>query len=59
MPQERADLVGSFGRENMLELARLLLNLRFAFERQAVGEQPLREAMAANDVGGALFPTVG
>ncbi len=43
----------------MLELASLLLDFRFAFECQAVGEQPFRESMAADYVGGALAAALG
>ncbi len=53
MAEEAADLVGGFGGKNVLELAGLLFDLRFAVERQAVGEEPLGQAMAANNVGGA------
>src|SRR5579862_119086 len=51
MTEEGADFVGRLGRENVLELAGLLLDLRFAVESQAVGEQALGQAVAANDVG--------
>src|SRR5579862_8960625 len=51
MTEEGADFVGGLGRENVLELAGLLLDLRFAVESQAVGEQALGQAVAANDVG--------
>src|SRR5207245_11392611 len=57
MTQERADLVRGFGREDVLELARLLLDLRLAIQSQAVGKQPLRKPVPANDVGGTLAPT--
>src|SRR5450631_2271170 len=38
MAEECADLVGRFRRKNVLELAGLLLDLRFAVHRQAVSE---------------------
>jgi len=38
MPKERADFVGRFRRQYVLELACLLLDLRLAVHRQAVGE---------------------
>lgn len=41
MAEESADLVGGFGRQYMLELACLLLDLGFVFEREAIGEKPL------------------
>src|SRR5437879_8248540 len=57
MTQKRADLVRGFGREDVLEFARLLLDLRLAIQSQAVGKQPLRKPVPANDVGGTLAPT--
>src|SRR5579884_4088670 len=54
MPQERTDSVRSFGREDVLELAGLLLDFLFVHHAEALGEQTLGEAMAANDVGSAL-----
>src|SRR5207247_8399778 len=56
MTQKRADLVRGFGREDVFELARLLLDFRLAIQSQAVSKQPLREPVPANDVGGALAP---
>jgi len=41
MAQERADLVGRFRRENVLELAGLLLDFGFAIHREAVSEDAL------------------
>ena len=52
--QERADLIGGFGGQNVLELAGLLFDLGFTVHGQRVGKQALGEAVAANDVGGAL-----
>ena len=54
MSQERADLIRRFGRENVLELAGLLLDFRLAVHRQAVGEQALGQTVAANDAAGPL-----
>src|SRR5947207_7900636 len=54
MSQECANLVCGFGREDVLELAGLLLDLRFTFEGQTVGKQPFREPMASNDIRGPL-----
>ena len=59
MPKERADFIGSLVRQDVLELAGLLLDLRLAVERKAVGEQALRQPMAADNVRGALAPTRG
>src|SRR6202158_2411224 len=53
MAEEAANLVCGFGREYVFALARLLLDLRFAVESQAVRKEPLGQAVAANDVGGA------
>src|SRR5208283_1233667 len=49
MPQKSTNLVRSFRRKNVLKLASLLLDFRFAVHGQAVGKQPLRQQMAAND----------
>ena len=54
MPQKSADLVGSFGRKNVLELASLLLDFRFAVHGQAIGKQPLCQAVPADNAAGAL-----
>ena len=54
MTQKSADLVGSFGREDMLELAGLLFDFGLAVHGEAVGEKAFREAMAADDAGGAF-----
>ena len=54
MPREGADLIGRFGREDVFELAGLLLDFGLAVHGQAVGEEPFGQAMAADDVGGAL-----
>src|SRR5579864_1530335 len=52
--QEGAYLVGGFGREDVLELAGLLLDFGFAVHGKAVGEEAFRQAVATNDIGGAL-----
>ena len=52
--EEGAYLVGGFGREDVFELAGLLLDFRFAVHGQAVGEQALGQAMAADDAAGAF-----
>src|SRR5271166_214744 len=54
-----ADLVRCFGRQNMLELARLLLDFGFAVHGERIGKQPLRQPMPANDVGRALVAAWG
>ena len=54
MAEEGADFVGGFGGENVLELAGLLFDFGFAVHGEAVGEQALGEAVAADDAGGAL-----
>ena len=54
MPEEGADFVGRFRRKNVLELAGLLLDLRFAVHRQAVGEEPLGQPMPSNNAAGPL-----
>src|SRR5580658_11080481 len=57
--EERADFIGGLGRENVFELAGLLLDFRFAVHGQAVGEKPLRQTMTANDAAGALAAACG
>src|SRR5579863_1814173 len=52
--QKRANLVGGFGGEDVLELAGLLLDLGLAVHGKAVGEQAFRQSVATDDVGGAL-----
>src|SRR5277367_5706024 len=54
VPQERAYLIGGLGRENVFELAGLLFDFSFAVHGETVGEEPLGEAMAANNVGSPL-----
>src|ERR1022692_4935798 len=59
MVEEGANLVGRFRREYVLELARLLLDFGLAVHGERIGEQSLSQAVAANDVGGALVSTRG
>src|SRR5271155_5069895 len=49
VPEEGADLVGSFQRKDVLELAGLLLDLRFAVHCQTVSKQALSQAVPADD----------
>ena len=56
MAKERANLVGGFGRKDVLELAGLLFDFGFAVHGKAVGEQALSKTVPANDVSGALTP---
>jgi hypothetical protein len=57
--EEGADFVGGFGREDVLELAGLLLDFGFAVHGERIGEEALGQAMAADDVGGALMSARG
>lgn len=59
MAEERADLVGGFGRENVLELAGLLLDFGLAVHRQTVSEKALGQPMPADDATGALAAAWG
>jgi len=52
--QEGADLVGGLGGQNVFELAGLFFDFGFAIHGEAVGEQSLSQAVAADDVGSAL-----
>src|SRR5277367_5975430 len=54
MSQKRANLVGRFRRQNVFELAGLLLDLRFAVHRQTVGEKPLGQPVAPNNTARAF-----
>ena len=54
--EEGADLVGRLRGKNVLEFARLLLDFCLAVHGEAVREQPLRQAMTANDIGSPLPP---
>ena len=47
--EECADLVGRFGRQDVFELAGLLLDFGFAVHGEAVGEKPLCQTMPSND----------
>jgi len=59
MAQERADLIRRFGREDVLELAGLLLDFGLAVHGERIGEEALGETMAADDVGSAVTATAG
>src|ERR1035441_11056982 len=59
MVEKGADLVGSFRREYVLKLARLLLDFSFAVHGKRIGEETLGETMAADDVCGPLVSTRG
>ena len=52
--EEGADFVGGFGGQNVLELAGLLFDFGLAVHGERVGEETFGEAVAADDVGGAL-----
>jgi len=54
MTQEGADFIRSARREDVLELTSLLLDFAFAVHGEAVGEQALGEAMAADNADGAF-----
>src|ERR1700688_878961 len=58
MSEEGAYLVGGFRREDVFELAGLLLDFGLAIQRQAVSEETFRQTMAANNIGGPL-PSAG
>ena len=49
MAEEGADLIRSFRRQDMLELAGLLFNFRFAIHGQTIGEKALCQTMPADD----------
>jgi hypothetical protein len=59
MLEEGADALGGLRREYVLELAGLLFDLSFAFDVQGLSEEPFGQAVAANDLSGALAPTLG
>src|SRR5689334_9804201 len=59
MSEEGADFVGGLGREDVFELAGLLLDFRFAVHGEAIGEEALGEAMTADDGSGALAAARG
>lgn len=59
MSEESADLVRSLVRQDVLELAGLLLDFRLAVERKAVSEQAFGKSMPANNVRSALAPPRG
>jgi len=54
MAKKRTDLIRRFRRENVLELASLLLDLGLAIHGQAIGEKALCQPMPANDAACAI-----
>ena len=56
MTQKCANLVRRPRREDVFELAGLLLDLRLALEGKAVGKQPLGETVTPDDISRALTP---
>ncbi len=59
MVEESADLVGGFRGKYVLELAGLLFDFNFAVHGERIGEEALGQAVAADDVGGALVSARG
>ena len=57
--QERTDAIRSFGREDVLELARLLLNFSLVINPQRFHKKSLRQPVPANYVLRALAAAVG
>src|ERR1700756_4309130 len=57
MAEERADLIGRFGRKNVLKLAGLLLDLRLAVHCQAVSKQALGQQMPPDNAARSIAPT--
>jgi len=55
VPEKRADLIRRFRREDVLELACLLLDFGFAVHGQAVGKQALSQPVTADNAARA-FP---
>jgi len=43
----------------VFELAGLLFNFSFTFERETIREEPLRQSMTANNICGTLAATFG
>ena len=54
MAQERADFIRHLRREDVLELAGLLLDFIFILHLQGLRKQPLRKPVPPNHVRGAL-----
>lgn len=52
--EERADFVRRFGRQDVFELASLLLDFGFAVHGETVGEKALCQTMPPNDASRAL-----
>src|SRR2546421_7042766 len=59
MSQEGADLLRRLGGENVLELARLLLDLSFVGDAEGLYEKPLRQPVPADHVFCAAASTLG
>jgi len=59
MAEKGADLVGSFGRENVLELASLLLDFVFVLYFQGLREQSFCKPMTSYDIGSTLLTCLG
>src|SRR3984957_431338 len=57
MSEEAADLVGGFRRQDVFELAGLLLDFGLAIQGQAVSEETFGQTMPANDIGRPLSST--
>ena len=55
MPEEGTDFLGYLRGENVLKLARLLLNLLFVLYLQGLREETFGKTMATNDIGGTLL----
>ena len=54
MSEKSADLVRRLRRQNVFKLAGLLLDFGFTVHGERIGEKALGQAVAADDVGGAL-----
>jgi hypothetical protein len=59
MPQECADFIGRLGRENVLELACLLLDFGFAIHGQAIRKEPLRQSVPPDNAARAFSASCG
>ena len=59
MPQKGADFIRRFERQDVLEFAGLLLDFGFAVHGEAIGKQPLGQAVAADDASGAFTAARG
>src|ERR1700682_2356941 len=54
VPEERADLVRGFGRQDVFELAGLLFDFSFTLQRETIRKEPLRQPMAPNNIGSTV-----